>query len=63
MSVNRGDLLWFPLFIGIGRLVAHRPDSKGADLLRSVVLLLVVLADLVLMAWWARLFFLGHWAS
>ena len=63
MSVNRGDLLWFPLFIGIGRLVAHRPDSQGADLLRSVVLLLVVLADLVLMAWWARLFFLGHWAS
>ncbi|WP_316671087.1 mannosyltransferase family protein [uncultured Propionibacterium sp.] len=63
MSVNRADLLWFPLFIGIGRLVARRPAAKGADLLRAVVLLLVVLADLALMAWWARLFFLGHWAS
>ncbi|SPF69544.1 dolichyl-phosphate-mannose-glycolipid alpha-mannosyltransferase like [Propionibacterium ruminifibrarum] len=63
LSVNRGDLLWFPMFIGIGWLIARRPASRGADLVRAIVWLLVTLADLVLMAWWARLFFLGHWAS
>ncbi|RLP08342.1 mannosyltransferase family protein [Propionibacterium australiense] len=63
LSVNRGDLLWFPLFIGIGWLIARRPASKGADLVRAVVLLLITLADLVLMLWWAGLFFQGHWAS
>lgn len=63
ISVNRGDLLWFPLFIGLGQLIDRRPRGGGADLARSVVLLLVVVGDLLLMAWWAHRFFLGQWAS
>jgi hypothetical protein len=60
-SVNRATLLWFPLWIMIGRWVAG-----PTRLSRSAHRLLVGVAfgvEIGLMLWWSWLFFTGHWAS
>ncbi|WP_271290729.1 mannosyltransferase family protein [Propionibacterium freudenreichii] len=63
MSVNRADLLWFPLFIGVGSWLGRRPHGATARTVRTAVVGVLIAADLLLMFWWARLFYLGHWAS
>ena len=67
-SVNRATLLWFPLWIMIGRWVAG--STGGEDLRKSgsrrLHRLLVVAAfviEIALMLGWSWLFFTGHWAS
>ncbi|MGI5952480.1 MAG: hypothetical protein ACOX61_11660, partial [Brooklawnia sp.] len=63
MSVNRAVLLWFPLFVMLGAMVSWRPAGRGARAARSTILIVLLVADLVLMAWWASLFGTGAWAS
>jgi hypothetical protein len=57
-SVNRATLLWFPLWIMLGRWVAGR-SGPGYRLLVAVAFTV----EIVLMVWWSWLFFTGHWAS
>ncbi len=57
-SVNRATLLWFPLWMLIGRLV-----SGAKRLPARIVVGLAFTLEIVLMLWWSWLFFTGHWAS
>jgi hypothetical protein len=57
-SVNRATLLWFPLWIMIGRWV-----TGGSRPLHRVLVACAFTVEIVLMLWWSWLFFTGHWAS
>jgi len=66
-SVNRATLLWFPLWIMVGRWVAG-PSHAGSSTSRSrpwhrVLVACAFVIEIVLMLWWSWLFFTGHWAS
>jgi hypothetical protein len=66
-SVTRAILLWFPLWIMIGRWVAG-PSQAGSSISRSrpwhpVLVACAFVIEVVLMLWWSWLFFTGHWAS
>ena len=60
-SVNRATLLWFPLWIMLGRWVAG-PSRLSPPAHRLLVAAAFTL-EIVLMVWWSWLFFTGHWAS
>jgi hypothetical protein len=60
-SVNRATLLWFPLWIMLGRWVAG-PTRLSPPAHRLLVVAAFVV-EIVLMLWWSWLFFTGHWAS
>ena len=60
-SVNRATLLWFPLWIMVGRWVAG--PSKISPLLHKLLVGAAFIVEIVLMVWWSWLFFTGHWAS
>jgi len=65
-SVNRATLLWFPLWIMLGRWVAGPSDDVRTSRSRQLHHVLVGCAfavEIVLMLWWSWLFFTGHWAS
>jgi hypothetical protein len=67
-SVNRATLLWFPLWIMLGRWVEGRPGKDGPGrparrLVRPMLISLAFAVEIVLMLWWSWLFFTGHWAS
>jgi hypothetical protein len=70
-SVNRATLLWFPLWIMIGRWVAGPTDEVAAEGSRSsgsrsvhrVLVAVAFVVEIGLMLWWSWLFFTGHWAS
>ena len=59
-SVNRATLLWFPLWIMVGRWVAGPGRSPR---LHRVLVGCAFGVEIVLMLWWSWLFFTGHWAS
>jgi hypothetical protein len=59
-SVNRATLLWFPLWIMLGRWVAGPSREPTAHRLLVAAAFTV---EIVLMLWWSWLFFTGHWAS
>ena len=59
-SVNRATLLWFPLWIMIGRWVA---GSSVKGRWHRVLVACAFGIEIVLMLWWSWLFFTGHWAS
>jgi hypothetical protein len=59
-SVNRATLLWFPLWIMLGRWVAGPSRSPR---LHRVLAGCAFVVEIVLMLWWSWLFFTGHWAS
>jgi hypothetical protein len=59
-SVNRATLLWFPLWIMIGRWVA---GSSARRPWHRVLVASAFGVEIVLMLWWSWLFFTGHWAS
>jgi hypothetical protein len=66
-SVTRAILLWFPLWIMIGRWVAG-PLHAGSSTSRSrswhpVLVACAFAIEIALMLWWSWLFFTGHWAS
>jgi hypothetical protein len=62
MSVNRATLLWFPLWEVVGGLgKAHR--RRRLPVWRLVVNWLLVIAAVLLQAWWAWMFFTGQWSS
>lgn len=63
MSVNRAVLLWFPAFALLAALLSRRPSGRGAQAARRVLLLVLVVADLLVMVWWAWCFGTGRWAS
>lgn len=60
MSVNRAVLLWFPLWELVGRVGV----TKGRlPKWRVSLLWLLVVAALIVQAWWAYRFFTSAWAS
>ena len=63
MSVNRAVLLWFPLFGLLAVVLRRRPKSSGARAAWNVARVLLLVADLALICWWAYLFGTGAWAS
>jgi hypothetical protein len=62
-SVNRATLLWFPLWILLGRWVAWRPRASSTWTAHRVLVGVAFAAEIALMLWWSWLFFTGHWAS
>jgi hypothetical protein len=60
-SVNRATLLWFPLWIMLGRWVAG--PSKVSPLVHKLLVAAAFTVEIVLMLWWSWLFFTGQWAS
>ena len=67
-SVTRATLLWFPLWIMLGRWVAGPSGEAGLRPSSSPTLHRALVAsafgvEVVLMLWWSWLFFTGHWAS
>jgi hypothetical protein len=62
-SVNRALLLWFPLWMMVGRFVAWRPRAGHTRVAHRVFLGVAFTAEIVFMLWWCWLFFTGHWAS
>ena len=60
-SVNRATLLWFPLWIMLGRWVAG--PSKVSALVHKLLVAAAFTVEIVLMVWWSWLFFTGQWAS
>ena len=62
-SVNRALLLWFPLWMMIGRFVSWRPAAGHTRIAHRVFLGVAFTAEIVFMLWWCWLFFTGHWAS
>ena len=64
-SVNRATLLWFPLWIMIGRWVARPSEGERTHTSRShrVLVGAAFVLEILLMLWWSWLFFTGHWAS
>jgi hypothetical protein len=60
MSVNRAVLLWFPLWILVGRLAEGRGPLPAW---RKVLIGVVAFLALGVQAVWAWLFFTGRWAS
>ena len=63
MSVNRAVLLWFPLFALLAGVVRWRPKGGGARAAWRVFLIVLLVADLAVIAWWGWLFGTGRWAS
>jgi hypothetical protein len=62
-SVNRALLLWFPLWMIIGRFVSWRPTAGHTRVAHRVFLVVAFTAEIVFLLWWCWLFFTGHWAS
>ncbi len=60
-SVNRATLLWFPLWIMLGRWVVG--PTRLSPPVHRVLVGAAFLVEIVLMLWWSWLFFTGHWAS
>lgn len=60
MSVNRAVLLWFPVWLLLGRLGESRRPMPAW---RVALLAVLVLVALAVQAAWAWLFFTGRWAS
>jgi hypothetical protein len=60
-SVNRATLLWFPLWIMLGRWVAG--PSRVPPPAHRLLVAAAFAVEIVLMLWWSWLFFTGHWAS
>jgi hypothetical protein len=61
-SVNRATLLWFPLWIMLGRWVAGASNGDARPV-RRVLVVCAFTVEILLMLWWSWLFFTGHWAS
>jgi hypothetical protein len=60
-SVNRATLLWFPLWIMLGRWVAG--PSRVSPTAHRLLVAAAFTVEIVLMLWWSWLFFTGQWAS
>jgi hypothetical protein len=60
-SVNRATLLWFPLWIMLGRWVAG--PGRISPPAHRLLVAAAFTVEIVLMLWWSWLFFTGHWAS
>jgi hypothetical protein len=60
-SVNRATLLWFPLWIMLGRWVAG--PTRFSPAAHRLLVVTAFTVEIVLMLWWSWLFFTGHWAS
>jgi hypothetical protein len=60
-SVNRATLLWFPLWIMLGRWVAG--PTRLSPPAHRLLVAAAFMVEIVLMLWWSWLFFTGHWAS
>jgi hypothetical protein len=59
-SVNRATLLWFPLWMMLGRWAA---GPSRTPRLHLVLVAGAFIVEIALMLWWSWLFLTGHWAS
>jgi hypothetical protein len=59
-SVNRATLLWFPLWMMLGRWAA---GPSRTPRLHRVLVAGAFIVEIALMLWWSWLFLTGHWAS
>ena len=62
-SVTRATLLWFPLWIFLGRWVGRAPARPDRRIAHRALVGLAFGIEILLMLWWCWLFFTGHWAS
>lgn len=62
-SVNRAVLLWFPVWLIVAEILALRPRSERALAAHRGVGIAWFVLSIVLMWWWADMFFRGQWAS
>jgi membrane protein DedA with SNARE-associated domain len=62
-SVTRATLLWFPLWIFLGRWVGRTPARPDRRIAHRALVGLAFGIEILLMLWWCWLFFTGHWAS
>jgi hypothetical protein len=62
ISVARSMLTWFPAFLVLGPL-ASRPLTGLPQRFRQIGLASALVAETVLMLWWAHRFFTGAWAG
>jgi len=60
-SVKRATLLWFALWIMLGRWVAG--PTRVPRPTHRLLVAAAFTVEIVLMLWWSWLFFTGHWAS
>lgn len=63
MSVNRAVLLWFPLWIAIGRFCEWRPRGSAARVVHNVILVGALVLACAAVFGWAWMFGMGHWSS
>lgn len=63
MSVNRAVLLWFPLWLLLGRWVARRELNPARRRYRAFLGGIAVGVSVLVMCLWAYLFYIGWWAS
>lgn len=63
ISVNRAVLLWFPTWMMLAALITWRPSRPAARWAHHVLVGLIAVGAVGLMLWWARMFYLGRWAS
>jgi hypothetical protein len=62
-SVTRATMLWFPLWIFLGRWVGRTPARPDQRIAHRALVGLAFGMEILLMLWWCWLFFTGHWAS
>ncbi len=62
-SVNRALLLWFPLWVMVGRFVDWRPRARHTRVAHRAFLAVALTAETVFMLWGCWRFFTGHWAA
>lgn len=62
-SVNRAVLLWFPVWLILAEFIGHRPRTTRTLALHRGMGIVWVVLSIVLMWWWADMFFRGQWAG
>lgn len=62
-SVNRAVLLWFPVWLIAAELIGWKPATRRGVVIHRTVHICWMLCSVVIMMWWARMFYLGQWSS
>ncbi|HHV22222.1 MAG TPA: hypothetical protein GXZ30_11935 [Propionibacterium sp.] len=63
MSVNRAVLLWFPVWLIAAELMTRQTTSKAGHVLQRVGRVTWIVVSVVVMLWWAQMFYRSEWAS
>lgn len=62
-SVNRAVLLWFPVWLIAAELIRRNPRTPIGRAGHRFAMIAWVVASVLTMMWWARMFYLGQWSS